>query len=89
MTEKKAPTMRTVNISFQECEGPDGNIAFRVHLTGDVERIGKTNARDLNPAEWWGLHCFDMVKGIIQRAGEQKKLGVASATLIEGPPTVQ
>jgi hypothetical protein len=76
--DNPAKTLKTVSITFTECPGPDGNTAFRVHLTGDTYRIGKTDKRDLSPAEWWGLQCYDMVKGVIQRAGEQQALNVAS-----------
>lgn len=73
--------LRTIHITFTEYEvdGSPDKTAFRLQLTGDVERIGKTNVGELSPAEWWGLKALQMIKGVIQKAATSEQMGVLKA----------
>lgn len=72
--------LKSVSVTFTEVrvEGTD-QVSFRVQLTGDTERIGKTNVDQLTPAEWWALKGLQMIKNVIQKMAQTQQMGVLKA----------
>lgn len=72
--------LKSVSVTFTEVrvEGTD-QVSFRIHLTGDNERIGKTDADALTPAEWWALKAYQMIKNVIETMAKKQQMGVLKA----------
>lgn len=74
---------RTISINFEEGEADGKGLAqFKVSLSGDSERLGKTNLRELSPSEYWALKTFNLAKAMIQKDASGRKSSTPEATAI-------
>lgn len=70
---------RKVLIVIEETGEYDG-MGFNCYLSGDIERLNKTNQRDLSPAEYWGLHLFRICGDVLKQTGASKKIEINDIT---------
>lgn len=64
--------MRKVMLVFEETEASpngQGEQGFKVYLAGDIERIGKSDAKHLSAAEFWGLRAMQIMAGTLVKSG--------------------